>query len=135
MHWRLGETRITILYVVVRFLTIMWALLGHAPETKGTSIGIPARSDFPDGCCLQLSYGLSAEYSKSTAEDSAEKVDADRQIYAKYYVSQIMQLGEEGIRDACSKVRLYIISSELCYLKGQPLVREHRDGRAQLVRP
>ena len=55
-------------------------------------------------CPVQLSYGLSAEYSKSSAQDSAEKVDADRQIYAKYYVSQIMQLGEEGIRDAWSKV-------------------------------
>jgi hypothetical protein len=54
---------------------------------------------------VQLSYGLSAEYSKSSAQDSAEKVDADRQIYAKYYVSQIMQLGEEGIRDAWNKVR------------------------------
>ena len=54
----------------------------------------------------QLSYGLSAEYSKSSAQDSADKVDADRQIYAKYYVSQIMQLGEEGIRDAWNKVRL-----------------------------
>ena len=62
-------------------------------------------------CCLQLSYGLSAEYSKNTAEDSAEKVDADRQIYAKYYVSQIMQLGEEGIRDAWSKVTLFTIPS------------------------
>lgn len=34
----------------------------------------------------------------------SDKVDADRQVYAKYYVSQIMQLGEEGIQDAWSKV-------------------------------
>ena len=38
-------------------------------------------------------------------------MDADRQIYAKYYVSQIMQLGEEGIRDAWSKVTLFTIPS------------------------
>ena len=54
---------------------------------------------------MQLSYGLSSEYSKSpTAEKTkSEKVDADRQLYAKYYVSQIMQMGEEGIRDAWNK--------------------------------
>ena len=54
--------------------------------------------------CLQLSYGLSTEYSKSPADAKSDNIDADRQIYAKYYVSQIMQLGEEGIRDAWSKV-------------------------------
>lgn len=54
--------------------------------------------------CLQLSYGLSTEYSKSPADSKSDNIDADRQIYAKYYVSQIMQLGEEGIRDAWSKV-------------------------------
>ena len=57
---------------------------------------------------MQLSYGLSSEYSKGPGtENSAEKVekvDADRQLYAKYYVSQIMQMGEEGIRDAWNKV-------------------------------
>jgi len=54
----------------------------------------------------QLSFGLSTEYSKKPAQQDAksDKVDADRQLYAKYYVSQIMQLGEEGIRDAWSKV-------------------------------
>ncbi len=52
---------------------------------------------------LQLSYGLSTEYSKSPANAKSDNIDADRQIYAKYYVSQIMQLGEEGIRDAWSK--------------------------------
>ena len=56
----------------------------------------------------QLSFGLSTEYSKKPAqqEEKSDKVDADRQLYAKYYVSQIMQLGEEGIRDAWSKVSL-----------------------------
>ena len=55
--------------------------------------------------CVQLSYGLSSEYSKSPAAEKtdSEKVDADRQLYAKYYVSQIMQMGEEGIRDAWNK--------------------------------
>lgn len=57
---------------------------------------------------MQLSYGLSSEYSKGPATgnsaEKAEKVDADRQLYAKYYVSQIMQMGEEGIRDAWNKV-------------------------------
>jgi hypothetical protein len=57
---------------------------------------------------VQLSYGLSSEYSKGPATENsaekAEKVDADRQLYAKYYVSQIMQMGEEGIRDAWNKV-------------------------------
>lgn len=54
---------------------------------------------------MQLSYGLSSEYSKSPAAEKtdSEKVDADRQLYAKYYVSQIMQMGEEGIRDSWSK--------------------------------
>ena len=54
---------------------------------------------------VQLSYGLSSEYSKSPAAEKtdSEKVDADRQLYAKYYVSQIMQMGEEGIRDAWNK--------------------------------
>ena len=57
---------------------------------------------------MQLSYGLSSEYSKGPGTDNSaekvEKVDADRQLYAKYYVSQIMQMGEEGIRDAWNKV-------------------------------
>ena len=63
--------------------------------------------------CVQLSYGLSSEYSKSPAAEKtdSEKVDADRQLYAKYYVSQIMQMGEEGIRDAWSKA---ITNSLLC---------------------
>ena len=36
-------------------------------------------------CCVQLSYGLSSEYSKSPAAEKtdSEKVDADRQLYAK----------------------------------------------------
>ncbi len=65
----------------------------------------------------QLSYGLSSEYSKSPAAEKtdSEKVDADRQLYAKYYVSQIMQMGEEGIRDAWSKV--IVIDLRVC----QPL--------------
>lgn len=56
-------------------------------------------------CLLQLSYGLSSEYAGDKSKmPQSDKVDADRQVYAKYYVSQIMQLGEEGIQDAWSKV-------------------------------
>ncbi|KAK9809313.1 hypothetical protein WJX73_004061 [Symbiochloris irregularis] len=50
-----------------------------------------------------LSYGLSGEYTNKPAQARADVVDADQQIYAKYYVSQILQLGEEGIRDAWYK--------------------------------
>lgn len=53
---------------------------------------------------MQLSYGLSGEYTTKPAQARADVVDADQQIYAKYYVSQILQLGEEGIRDAWYKV-------------------------------
>ena len=53
---------------------------------------------------MQLSYGLSTEYSNQPTQDKSEVVNADQQIYAKYYVSQILQLGEEGIRDAWFKV-------------------------------
>ena len=62
---------------------------------------------------VQLSYGLSTEYSNKPTEAKAEEVDADQYIYAKYYVSQIMQLGEEGIRDAWYKVSIYCASSAL----------------------
>lgn len=68
----------------------------------------------------QLSFGLSTEYSKKPAQQDAksDKVDADRQLYAKYYVSQIMQLGEEGIRDAWSKVGSCIQERLNCFARG-----------------
>ena len=53
---------------------------------------------------LQLSYGLSTEYTKKPQATDESKFDADRQLYSKYYVSQIMQMGEEGIHDAWHKV-------------------------------
>ena len=57
-------------------------------------------------CLAQLSYGLSSEYTKKPQADES-KFDADRQLYSKYYVSQIMQMGEEGIHDAWIKVTLH----------------------------
>ena len=56
---------------------------------------------------LQLSYGLSTEYSKAPQEQPGrDMVDADRDKYAKFYVHPILNLGEVGIRDAYRKVRL-----------------------------
>lgn len=59
---------------------------------------------------MQLSYGLSTEYSNQPSQVKPDIADADQQIYAKYYVSQILQLGEEGIRDAWYKVCI------VCYM-------------------
>ena len=62
-------------------------------------------------CWLQLSEGLSSEYIKKpseAADEKAAKFHADRQIYSKYYVNQILQQNEEGLRDAWSKVRLLL---------------------------
>ncbi len=55
-------------------------------------------------CGAQLSYGLSTEYSKQPQASNQEKVDADRDKYAKFYVHQILSMGEEGIRDAYRRV-------------------------------
>lgn len=52
---------------------------------------------------MQLSYGLSTEYSNKPTSEGKEKVDADRDVFAKYYVNQILEMGEEGIRDAWHK--------------------------------
>jgi hypothetical protein len=55
---------------------------------------------------VQLTYGLSTEYTnKPSQEGKAEKVDADRDLFAKYYVNQIMSMDESGIKDAWHKVR------------------------------
>ncbi len=54
--------------------------------------------------CAQLSYGLSTEYSKQPQASNQGKVDADRDKYAKFYVHQILSMGEEGIRDAYRRV-------------------------------
>jgi hypothetical protein len=53
---------------------------------------------------LQLSYGLSSEYAKKPQASENSKFNAERQLYSKYYISQILQMGEEGIHDAWSKV-------------------------------
>lgn len=65
---------------------------------------------------MQLSYGLSTEYSNKPAQDKPEVINADQQIYAKYYVSQILQLGEEGIRDAWYKARRPLLAVWLAAL-------------------
>ena len=56
--------------------------------------------------CAQLGYGLSTEYSKQPQASNQGKVDADRDKYAKFYVHQILSMGEEGIRDAYRRVSL-----------------------------
>lgn len=53
---------------------------------------------------MQLSYGLSTEYAKKPSAN--EDFNAERQLYSKYYISQILQMGEEGIHDAWNKVML-----------------------------
>lgn len=59
---------------------------------------------------LQLSEGLSSEYIKNRktedgdVDEETAKFDADRQVNSKYFVNQILQQGEEGLRDAWSKV-------------------------------
>lgn len=63
--------------------------------------------------CAQLSYGLSTEYSKQPQASGQSKVDADRDKYAKFYVHQILSMGEEGIRDAYRRV------SAACYTVGR----------------
>jgi len=57
-----------------------------------------------------LSEGLSSEYIKNRktedgdVDEETAKFDADRQVNSKYFVNQILQQGEEGLRDAWSKV-------------------------------
>ena len=65
---------------------------------------------------LQLTYGLSTEYTNKPSQQAgkAEKVDADRDLFAKYYVNQIMSMDESGIKDAWHKVgtrTLHLMSS------------------------
>ena len=65
---------------------------------------------------LQLTYGLSTEYTNKPSQEAgkAEKVDADRDLFAKYYVNQIMSMDESGIKDAWHKVgtsTLHLMSS------------------------
>lgn len=56
-----------------------------------------------------LSEGLSSEYIKNRktedgdVDEETAKFDADRQVNSKYFVNQILQQGEEGLRDAWSK--------------------------------
>ena len=68
-------------------------------------------------CSPQLSYGLSTEYANKPQAKQSSKFDAERQLYSKYYISQIMQLGEEGIHDAWSKVRIVEYPRPHCKLQ------------------
>lgn len=56
---------------------------------------------------MQLSTGLSSEYAKK--QPQSERVgtlpDPDQQLVFKYYMSQILESGEDGIRDLWNKVR------------------------------
>lgn len=52
----------------------------------------------------QLTYGLSTEYTNKPVAEGKEKVDADRDVFAKYYVNQILSMEESGIRDAWHRV-------------------------------
>ncbi len=68
------------------------------------------KRDHSVGSGLQLSEGLSSEYIKNRktedgdVDEETAKFDADRQVNSKYFVNQILQQGEEGLRDAWSKV-------------------------------
>jgi hypothetical protein len=64
---------------------------------------------------LQLTTGLSNEHVgklKASKEDTVN--NADKVVCAKYYVQQIMNLDEEGIRQAYFKARLQCCT--LCML-------------------
>eukprot|EP00884_Botryococcus_braunii_P004374 jgi/Botrbrau1/13938/Bobra.0193s0005.1 len=50
-----------------------------------------------------LGQGLSSEYTRSEKTETATNVDADRDVTARYYLNSVLQMGEEGIRDAWSK--------------------------------
>lgn len=69
-------------------------------------------ADLPSAI-TQLNEGLSSEYIKNRktedgdVDESTAKFDADRQVNSKYFVNQILQQGEEGLRDAWSKVRMH----------------------------
>lgn len=51
-----------------------------------------------------LNAGLSTEHAGKLDSTRGQLVDADRQICAKYYVQQILDLDEDGIQQAWSKV-------------------------------
>lgn len=53
----------------------------------------------------QLNAGLSTEYqSKPNANTAPDTVDADKALFAKYYVHQILQMDEDALRAAWNKV-------------------------------
>lgn len=76
------------------------ALTGHSLSTAGVRAVIDLAHLGP-----QLTYGLSTEYTNKPSSEGKEKVDADRDVFAKYYVNQILSMDESGIKDAWHKVR------------------------------
>jgi hypothetical protein len=52
-----------------------------------------------------LSFGLSSEYAGATSEAAASKAaDLDRSLYSKYYVTSLLKLDEDALKNAWSKV-------------------------------
>lgn len=52
-----------------------------------------------------LSFGLSSEYAGATAETANSKAaDLDRSLYSKYYVTSLLKLNEDALKNAWSKV-------------------------------
>lgn len=55
------------------------------------------------GCFVVLTFGLSGEYASTTTE--GEGPNADRSVYSRYYVRSLLNLDEEALKNAWSKVR------------------------------
>jgi hypothetical protein len=109
--------------------SLVFKLLFFAHSTHTAAPKPPPTTKLP----FQLSTGLSSEYSRTPASESSSAgkggaggaaggggsgassssakpgagrrvADADASVYAKYYVNQILQLGEEGIKGAWARV-------------------------------
>ena len=60
---------------------------------------------FTSSSSPQLNAGLSTEYqSRPNANAAPDTVDADKALFAKYYVHQILQMDEDALRAAWNKV-------------------------------
>ena len=53
-------------------------------------------------CLVVLTFGLSGEYASSTTEGKGP--NADRSVYSRYYVRSLLNLDEEALKNAWSKV-------------------------------
>lgn len=61
-----------------------------------------------------LTFGLSAEYATHTK--FSEGPNEDVSVYSRYYVRSLLNLDEEALKNAWSKVRLYYVLLSLEYL-------------------